>query len=68
MRVRATCKGLIPHLSASCAFGLDGEVAGRSEVCQALGFLKSAAAAQAQRPYTVSLTGLSALGDACLTD
>ena len=64
---RLRLKRLIPHLSACCAFGLDGEAAGRGAVSQAPGFLKSAAA-QAKRPYTVSPAGLSAFGDACLTD
>src|SRR5216684_3107486 len=58
MRVRATFKRLIPHLSACCAFGLDGEVAGRGAVSQALCFLTSPAA-QAKRPYTVRRASLS---------
>jgi hypothetical protein len=67
MRVRATFERLIPHLSACCAFGLDGEVAGRGAVSsQAPGFLASAAA-QAKRPYTVRLASLSESGDACST-
>ena len=67
MRVRATFKRLIPHLSACCACGLDGEVAGRGAVSQAPGFLTSDAA-QAKRPYTVGLASLSESGDACSTD
>ena len=62
MHVRATFKRLIPHLSAYCVFGLDGEVAGRG-VSQAPGFLKSAAA-PATRPDKVRLACLSASGDA----
>ena len=67
MRVRATFKRLIPHLSACCAFGVDGEVARRGAVSQAPGFLMSAAA-QAKRPYTVRLASLSESGDTCSTD
>jgi len=54
MRVRAVFERLIPHLSACCAFGLDGEeVAGRGVVFQAPGFHTSAV--QVNRSYTMRL-------------
>jgi hypothetical protein len=49
MCVWAWFERLIPHLSARCAFGVDGEVAGKGLVSQALGFQMSAV--QARRPY-----------------
>jgi len=38
MRVRAAFERLIPHLSACCAVGLDGEVAGRGVVFSSFRF------------------------------
>jgi len=47
MRAWAAFERLIPHLSACCAFGLDGEeVAGRGVVSQASGFQTSAVKAK----------------------
>ena len=66
MLVRAAFERLIPHLSACCAFGLDGEVAGRGVGSQALGFQTSAV--QVKRSYTVRLASLSESGDLCSPD
>ncbi len=57
MRVWAAFERLIPHLSACCAFGLDGEeVAGRGVVFQAPGFHTSAV--QVNRPYYGEAAGV----------
>ena len=68
MRVRATFKRLIPHLSACCTVGLDGEIAGRQgAVSQAPGFLTSTAE-QLKRPYAARLASLWGSGDLRSTD